>query len=204
MADILLDGLPVLDLLEISPSTSSVAQLTQRDQSSISRIYRKVSTRLGLNFRKQRNGCYGAGTNQPLLTGLRMSSQWLRLQSTPAEPRWLACSHAAAVLAPLSPTLLQHCGDPQRLAALLEDRVLDLAVICRQAGTADEALAGPAAETAAALLKRPLLRHRRGTDLILLRRDLLDHPSLQAMIATVENHYRQHQQQHPDLEWLGC
>ena len=91
MADILLDGLPVLDLLEIAPSTSVVAQIIQRDQSSISRIYRQVSGRLGLEFRKHANGLYGAGSNQGLLQGLRLSSQWLRLQSAPPEPRWLAC-----------------------------------------------------------------------------------------------------------------
>ena len=69
MADILLDGLPVLDLLEITPSTSTVAQITQRDQSSISRIYRQVSRRLGLEFRKHTDGRYRAGSNQALLEG---------------------------------------------------------------------------------------------------------------------------------------
>ena len=69
LADILFDGLPVLDLLEITPSTSVVAQITQRDQSSISRIYRQVSRRLGLEFRKQNDGRYRA--LRPSLAGLR-------------------------------------------------------------------------------------------------------------------------------------
>jgi len=83
LADILFDGLPVLDLLEITPSTSVVAQITQRDQSSISRIYRQVSRRLGLEFRKQNDGRYRASANQVLLEGLRRSSQWMRLQAAP-------------------------------------------------------------------------------------------------------------------------
>ena len=43
MRDILTDGLPILDLLEITPSTTSVAALTNCDQSSVSRIDRHVS-----------------------------------------------------------------------------------------------------------------------------------------------------------------
>ena len=68
MADILLDGLPVLDLLEITPSTSVVARITQRDQSSISRIYRQVSQRLSLDFRKHDNS----------KLGIPWQAQWFR------------------------------------------------------------------------------------------------------------------------------
>jgi hypothetical protein len=131
LADILFDGLPVLDLLEITPSTSVVAQITQRDQSSISRIYRQVSRRLGLEFRKQNDGRYRASANQVLLEGLRRSSQWMRLQAAPAAPRWLACGHAAEVSGAQQPTLVQHCGDPMQVERLLQERVLDLAVITR-------------------------------------------------------------------------
>jgi hypothetical protein len=195
LADILFDGLPVLDLLEITPSTSVVAQITQRDQSSISRIYRQVSRRLGLEFRKQNDGRYRASANQVLLEGLRRSSQWMRLQAAPAAPRWLACGHAAEVSGAQQPTLVQHCGDPMQVERLLQERVLDLAVITRPSQAA------PAA--AADLLELPVLRHSGGVDLILIRRDLSDHQALQALIAAVQQQVRQHLRQHPEQEWLG-
>ena len=195
LADILFDGLPVLDLLEITPSTSAVAQITQRDQSSISRIYRQVSRRLGLEFRKQNDGRYRASANQVLLEGLRRSSQWMRLQAAPAAPRWLACGHAAEVTGAQQPTLMQHCGDPMQVERLLQERVLDLAVITRPSHAA------PAA--AADLLELPVLRHPGGIDLILMRRDLSDHQALQALIAAVQQQVRQHLRQHPEQEWLG-
>ena len=195
LADILFDGLPVLDLLEITPSTSVVAQITQRDQSSISRIYRQVSRRLGLEFRKQNDGRYRASANQVLLEGLRRSSQWMRLQAAPAAPRWLACGHAAEVSGAQQPTLVQHCGDPMQVERLLQERVLDLAVITRPSHAA------PAA--AADLLELPVLRHSGGVDLILIRRDLSDHQALQALIAAVQQQARQHLRQHPEQEWLG-
>lgn len=195
LADILFDGLPVLDLLEITPSTSVVAQITQRDQSSISRIYRQVSRRLGLDFRKQNDGRYRASANQVLLEGLRRSSQWMRLQTPPAAPRWLACGHAAEVTGAQQPTLMQHCGDPMQVERLLQERVLDLAVITRPSHAA------PAA--AADLLELPVLRHPGGIDLILMRRDLSDHQALQALIAAVQQQVRQHLRQHPEQEWLG-
>ena len=195
LADILFDGLPVLDLLEITPSTSVVAQITQRDQSSISRIYRQVSRRLGLEFRKHTDGRYRASANQVLLEGLRRSSQWMRLQATPAEPRWLACGHAALVSGTQQPTLVQHCADPLQVERLLQERVLDLAVITRPS---------PSSSTAAAdLLEHPLLRHPGGIDLILLRHDLSDHPAVQAVIMALQQQVRQHLRQHPEQEWLG-
>jgi hypothetical protein len=195
LADILFDGLPVLDLLEITPSTSVVAQITQRDQSSISRIYRQVSRRLGLEFRKHNDGQYRASANQVLLEGLRRSSQWMRLQAAPAAPRWLACGHAAEVSGAQQPTLVQPYSDPMQMVRLLQERVLDLAVITRPSHAA------PAA--AAELLEFPLLRHPGGIDLILVRRDLSDHQALQALIAAVQQQARQHLRQHPEQEWLG-
>ena len=195
LADILFDGLPVLDLLEITPSTSAVAQITQRDQSSISRIYRQVSRRLGLDFRKQNDGRYRASANQVLLAGLRRSSQWMRLQAAPTAPRWLACGHAAEVRGGHQPTLVQHCGDPMQVERLLQERVLDLAVITLPSHAASA--------TAADLLELPVLRHPGGVDLILLRRDLSDHQALQALIAAVHQQVRQHLRQHPEQEWLG-
>ena len=62
MRDVLLDGLPVLDLLEITASTSVVAALTNCDQSSVSRLHRRVSDQLGLDFHKT-NGQYRAHAN---------------------------------------------------------------------------------------------------------------------------------------------
>ena len=196
MADILLDGLPVLDLLEITPSTSTVAQITQRDQSSISRIYRQVSRRLGLEFRKHTDGRYRAGSNQALLEGLRLSSQWLRLQSDPAEPRWLACGHAGQMMATHQPTVVQCCGDPQRLESLIRERVLDLVVLTK-------AEPSPANSATAWMEELPLLRHPGGVDVIALRTDLQEQPVLQELITTIRRHYRQHLQQHQNLEWLG-
>jgi hypothetical protein len=195
LADILFDGLPVLDLLEITPSTSVVAQITQRDQSSISRIYRQVSRRLGLEFRKQNDGRYRASANQVLLEGLRRSSQWMRLQAAPAATRWLACGHAAEVSSAQQPTLVQHCGELLQVERLLQERVLDLAVITRPCHAAPT--------TAADLLELPVLRHPSGIDLILMRRDLSDHQALQALIAAVQQQVRQHLRQHPEQEWLG-
>ncbi|WP_398328975.1 hypothetical protein [Vulcanococcus sp.] len=195
LADILFDGLPVLDLLEITPSTSVVAQITQRDQSSISRIYRQVSRRLGLEFRKHNDGQYRASANQVLLEGLRRSSQWMRLQAAPAAPRWLACGHAAEVSGAQQPTLVQPYSNPMQMDLLLQERVLDLAVITRPSHAATAA--------AAELLELPLLRHPGGIDLILVRRDLSDHQALQALIAAVQQQARQHLRQHPEHEWLG-
>jgi hypothetical protein len=195
MADILFDGLPVLDLLEITPSTSVVAQLTQRDQSSISRIYRQVSRRLGLEFRKHTDGRYRASANQVLLEGLRRSSQWLRLQASPAEPRWLACGHAGQVHAALQPTLVQHCSHPHQVEALLLERVLDLAVL-----TLPEAVGPHSSEE---LVEIPLVRHAGGVDRIMMRGDLRDQPALQALIAAVERQAQEHLRQHPEQDWLG-
>ena len=198
MADILLDGLPVLDLLEIAPSTSVVAQIIQRDQSSISRIYRQVSGRLGLEFRKHANGLYGAGSNQGLLKGLRLSSQWLRLQSAPPEPRWLTCGSLSldgnGEHPSLPSGLLQHCRDRQRVNLLLQERVLDLAVISQP----DTPTQLP--ET---LVERPLLRSPNGADVIVLRLDLEQQPAIAGLITTLRETYRQHALNNPRLDWLG-
>ncbi len=198
MADILLEGLPVLDLLEIAPSTSAVAQIIQRDQSSISRIYRQVSGRLGLEFRKHANGLYGAGSNQSLLKGLRLSSQWLRLQSAPPEPRWLAsgslCLDGTGAHPALPAGLLQRCCDLQRVNQLLQERVLDLAVISQP----DRPTPRPEA-----LVARPLLRSPNGVDVIVLRLDLEQQPAMAALITTLRQAYRQHAVHNPQLDWLG-
>jgi hypothetical protein len=197
VADILLDGLPVLDLLEITPSTSVVARLTRRDQSSISRIYRQVSQRLGLEFRKHANGVYSAGSNQALLEALRFSSQHLRLQRDPTEPRWLTTGSLKAIPDAAHPALPEELVGPRDdLHQLVLKRILDLAVIQRPRGS-------PAPAPDSPLREHLLVGSDSGEELLLLRADLEAHPVIQALIATISSAYRQYQQRHSGLTWLG-
>lgn len=156
MADVLLDGLPVLDLLEVTPNTHKVAHLIRRDQSAVSRIRREVSDRLGLDFGKQRDGLYRAGANRDLLTGLRQASQWLRLNQRPSELRWVGHPGNRPLQGgepPGLPRALElHRAHDRRIAALLEQRVLDLAVVETEAPTLE---GGPL--TAVPLVRYPLL-----------------------------------------------
>ena len=168
MPDLLLDGLPVIDLLEITASTSAVAALTQRDQSSVSRIYRQASSRLGLAFGKDRNGCYRASANQELLHDLRRSSQKLRLRD-PSHLRWIVSPwHQGVGPLPgqpaeeLAPALHLPWSGAARSCALLRQHVLDLAVVPGLElleGGAIHADAVPPIELACGqLLALPLLR----------------------------------------------
>jgi hypothetical protein len=133
MPDILIDGIPVIDLLEITPSTQEVALQIQRDQSSVSRIYRQVSARLGLNFAKQPDGQYRALANHALLQDLRRSSQQLRIHQAPEELRWVGSPWNGAIQARGSdrhpPALNRPWFGERRTLALLEQHVLDLAVV---------------------------------------------------------------------------
>ena len=133
MPDILLDGIPVIDLLEITPSTQEVALQIKRDQSSVSRIYRQVSTRLGLNFAKQSDGQYRALANHALLQDLRRSSQQLRIHQAPEELRWVGSPWNGAIQTRTSdrhpPALERPWFGEQRTLVLLEQHVLDLAVV---------------------------------------------------------------------------
>ena len=72
MPDILLDGIPVIDLLEITPSTQEVALRIQRDQSSVSRAFRRISAQLDLGFGKD-EGIYRATANLELLSHLHLA-----------------------------------------------------------------------------------------------------------------------------------
>jgi len=130
MPDLLLDALPVFDLLEITGNTSAVAQLIERDQSSVSRIYRQASDRLGLQFCKGPNGDYRAGANQALLQELRRSSQRLRLHP-PASPRWLGCRWSPGLGngGALPPPLAHRWIGRQRLTQQVRDHLIDLAVL---------------------------------------------------------------------------
>lgn len=130
MRDILLDGLPILDLLEVMPSTSMVATLANCDPSSVSRIYRHVSASLQLGFRKT-NGTYRAHRNKELLASLRQAAQLLRLQRGAEHLQWVGHWWTAPALAQL-PQLMplpRRWEGEQRTLALLGSRVLDLAVM---------------------------------------------------------------------------
>lgn len=176
MPDILLDGLPVLDLLEIAPSTNTVAQLTQRDQSSISRLYRRVSDRLGLRFNKGRDGLYRAASNNQVLSTLRLASQALRLQQAPFQPRWATCMGGVAADAPL-PAALRLDGDAaDRIGGLLRERILDLAVVPAQKA---------ASPLPADLMAQALAGDGAGTAQVLLRKDLAQAPGLHALLAAL-------------------
>lgn len=130
MRDILIDGLPILDLLEVTPSTSNVALLTNCDQSSVSRIYRHVSSSLQLGFRK-RNGTYRAHTNTEILASLRQATQLLRLQRGSSQLQWVGTGWNGAALAALDGPvpLPRRWRGEQRTLELLSSRVLDLAVV---------------------------------------------------------------------------
>lgn len=119
MRDILIDGVPILDLLEITGSTSRVATLSDCDQSSVSRLYRHTSDQLGLDFRKTQ-GHYRAHANQAVLRSLRHTAQLLRLARGSRQLQWLG--H------PCSPLPQRWLGE-ERCLELLRERVLDLAVI---------------------------------------------------------------------------
>lgn len=168
MPDLLLDALPVIDLLEITANTRAVARLTRRDQSSVSRIYRRASSRLGLCFGKDERGEYRAAANQALLQDLRRSSQRLRLQH-PSELRWIGSPWLPARTAPADgdasglPTPLERrWGDDQRTADLLREHLLDLAVVPRPelepAGNAPARSPSAIPLACGALVALPMLR----------------------------------------------
>ena len=230
MRDILIDGLPILDLLEVTPSTSNVALLANCDQSSVSRIYRHVSSSLQLGFRKS-NGTYSAHTNQELLASLRQATQLLRLQRGADHLQWVGNWWNGAALANLNDhtPLPRPWQGEQRTLMLLDSRVLDLAVLDLAALQNQEALpaaergsddplawgpwsaiplahypAGLRASMAALHAQPPAPRtkpssgsttdgtvHGQVTDVALVRREHLERPALQALIASLKRAYRQ-------------
>lgn len=204
MPDVLFDGLPVIDLLEITPSTSVVARLTQQHQSSISRIYRQASRRLGLVFCKHPDGHYRACANQPLLESLRRSSQWLRLNGTPAAPRWMAIGPAGSIVSrhpsSLPPTLVERRRDPQRIRELLQERMLDLALITLPPpASGRRAPRTPSGDGGAELLELPLVAGPEGVDTILLLAELEPNPEIAALIGAIRMAYGQQLPQRPQL-----
>ena len=198
MRDVLLDGLPVLDLLEITASTSVVAALTNCDQSSVSRLHRRVSDQLGLDFRKT-NGQYRAHANHAVLGSLRQASQLLRLGRGQLQLQWQGT--------PRDVQALQSIGD--RALELVRERVLDLAVIngldTLPPGWEDSRKPFAFFDLVAiGLVRYPIQPSCSGTNLdaVVLRREHLEQPAVQALISQIRAIYLREFAQLPELAWL--
>lgn len=198
MRDILLDGLPVLDLLEITASTSVVAALTNCDQSSVSRLHRRVSDQLGLDFRKT-NGHYRAHANHAVLGSLRQASQLLRLGRGQLQLQWQGT--------PRDVQALQSIGD--RALELVRERVLDLAVVngldTLPPGWEDSRKPFAFFDLVAiGLVRYPIQPSCSGTNLdaVVLRREHLEQPAVQALISQIRAVYLREYAQLPELAWL--
>jgi hypothetical protein len=198
MRDILLDGLPVLDLLEITASTSVVAALTNCDQSSVSRLHRRVSDQLGLDFRKT-NGHYRAHANHAVLGSLRQASQLLRLGRGQLQLQWQGT--------PRDVQSLQSIGD--RALEMVRERVLDLAVIngldTLPPGWEDSRKPFAFFDLVAiGLVRYPIQPSCSGTNLdaVVLRREHLEQPAVQALISQIRAIYLREFAQLPELAWL--
>ena len=198
MRDILLDGLPVLDLLEITASTSVVAALTNCDQSSVSRLHRRVSDQLGLDFRKT-NGHYRAHANHAVLGSLRQASQLLRLGRGQLQLQWQGT--------PRDVQTLQSIGD--RALEMVRERVLDLAVIngldTLPPGWEDSRKPFAFFDLVAiGLVRYPIQPSCSGTNLdaVVLRREHLEQPAVQALISQIRAIYLREFAQLPELAWL--
>lgn len=229
--DILVDGLPVLDLLEVTASTGSVAALTRCDQSSISRLYRHASHQLGLDFRKT-NGHYRAHANLPILRPLRQASQLLRLTQGSTQLRWLGNPWNSATLQSvggMGPLPRPWRGE-QRTLELLQERVLDLAVIngldALPPGWEDSRLPfhfGP--WVAVGVVRYPIAPpcqshhhplHRPGQaddvalaasagrdlDAVVLLHEHLEHPAVQQLIGRIREAYHGAYRHRANLAWL--
>lgn len=177
MRDIFLDGLRILDLLEITGSTATTARWVNCDQSSVSRSYRRVSDQLGLSFGKTA-GRYQARSHLPLLCCLRQAAQMLRLDRGAPMLQWV--SHIELTL---TRPLLSHYSpiprcwsEPSRTLDLLSQRVLDLAVmpdpVQPHAAAVDELCIVPLAPQ----------HHAR----VVILRELQDQPGLQQLIKQLE------------------
>ena len=205
MRDVLLDGLPVLDLLEITASTSVVAALTNCDQSSVSRLHRRVSDQLGLDFRKT-NGQYRAHANHAVLASLRQASQLLRLGRGQLQLQWQGT--------PRKVQALQSIGG--RALELVRERVLDLAVVngldTLPPGWEDSRKPFAFGDLVAiGLVRYPIqLRCQAGQascigtnlDAVVLRREHFEQPAMQALITKIRAVYLREYAQLPELAWL--
>lgn len=130
MRDIFLDGLPILDCLEVAGSTAIAAGWINCDQSSVSRAFRRINAQLELGFGKD-EGIYRATTNLALLSHLRRAAQLRRLAQGPRALQWVG--HPTLTLDTLLPSYrepMPRCWRHEgRTLRLLAARVLDLAVI---------------------------------------------------------------------------
>ena len=130
MRDIFPDGLMTLDGLEVTGNTAATARWLNCDQSSISRVYRRVSQQLELGFCKQTRG-YGATSNQQLLGCLRQAAQLHRLLNQPQRLQWLnlaASEPMAALPSQFRPIPCRPCS-PRRAQELVQQRVIDLLMV---------------------------------------------------------------------------
>jgi len=179
MRDILIDGVPILDLLEITGSTSRVAALSHCDQSSVSRLYRHVNEQLGLDFRKSQ-GRYRAHANQAVLRSLRHTAQQLRLARGSCQLQWLGHS--------CSPLPQEWLGG-ERSLELLRERVLDLAVLADGDGLAptwtDHTQAFPFGDWVVVGLATEAQPQRAAA--LVLRHDNLEQQAVQELIHRLRN-----------------
>ena len=184
MRDLFLDGVPILDALEIGASTATAARWHNCDQSSISRTYRRASEQLGLNFQKS-NGQYQASGNLALLNSLREASQLRRLSSGGKLLQWLIHPELR-LLQPLgslqpAPKPPLACSWPraQRLIELLTRRIVDLAVI-PECLSAELSAMGQACTAVVSLNPNPEPGHPRLA--AVLHQDLQQHPCIRQLL----------------------
>ena len=132
MRDIFLDGLKILDLLEITGSTAVTAAWVNCDQSSVSRTYRRVSNELNLAFCKHA-GRYAARNNHALLDCLRQAAQLHRLSQGMQRLQWV-CHVEPELMAPWQPPtepMPRNWVCERHSLELVQRRVIDLAVMPR-------------------------------------------------------------------------
>lgn len=130
MRDLLLEGLPVVDLLEVMASTTQVGRLLNCDQSSVSRTYRHMSNVLDISLKKGLDGCYSATNNQKLLYQLRIASQQLRLTNlAPMRVVTSYWNHSFLLNLNDATVIAQSWLGVQRSLGLLRSRVIDM-VVC--------------------------------------------------------------------------
>jgi len=181
MRDLFLDGLPILDALEVSASTAQVARWINCDQSSVSRAYRRVNDQLGLAFSKH-DGRYQAGSILALLAALRRASQLRRLGIGSQALQWVLHPDLQLDPAPTAwrPPLPRNWRHEQRSLDLLRRRVLDLAVV-PLAGW----IAASQDETSVSALSLELSEDPDMPFCALVLPDLADHPSISQLIEGI-------------------
>lgn len=218
MRDLLRDGLPILDLLEITCSTDSVAALTRCNQSSVSRLYRHASHQLGLDFRKTK-GHYKAHANLEILQSLRQASQLLRLNQDGGQLRWLGNPYSTTSLQMVgdSDPLTRQWLDAQRMLKLLHERVLDLAVIndlkalppgldnsrgnFRFGDWVIVGLVNDRRHVAVRPAGAPSSRGGTGLAVVVLLHEHLQHPAVQALIGRIREAYQNAYQRSSEMAW---